>query len=701
LLFIDKRKNANEDHTMEIASESCADDGRDAAWSTGTTKRKRLDVSARLEARQSSRESVVKCCLAARIRRQELRPHIDALVEAVSSATHKASLVFNRMLLHCLDRGTNLPPLTGLSAQNTYIHCFLVTSGPLAANITSQVLTTWKLFFDPLNWPTTRVKGDANALVYAAKRYQTAFSNSCIFAFDGRQKAHVRSWLTRCALPVDAAWPVLCAINGWSCRTPLPTSPAIAEFVNAERTVLGLGAGGVCNEAWRKANLESVVRYYHHILRVKDVEGAVEADTADGEGHVWGRRGFTLAPVCKIKRHFVTIDARVLQALMRSSGDTTAYDAGDDKKWTLLWASAFQDIASLRKQGVQAPTIETDGVALCVHFRFRGERQKTKQSKKRSRATPTTASSPASSSASASVDPTRRALPPDVIALDPGRRTLLYGVRETSQGLKRHRLTKGEFYSRIGKARSDQRIKGWLKAEIEAQASAVSADGADSADVASLTPKTTDAGAWGTFLAAVRAALEPMTANRHAKKWSRDRLRTWIAKHRVVDGFFLSLKAATGGRVPHLAWGDASFAASARGGGLAAPTTFLQKRAVATLGAGCVTPVDEFRTSKCCASCGAVLQAVTARKTCKDGVERWCEVRGLRRCDSTDCHSFVDRDDNAARNILKVFKGMCAHGASSPLHRPNELRRDCEASAGPMGRFRLAQAVLSMPSGAA
>jgi hypothetical protein len=690
---------------MEIASESCSEDGRDAASSMGTTKRKRSDVSARLQERGSTRESVVKCCLASRLQRQELRQHIDALVETVSSATHKASLVFNRMLLHCLDSGTTLPPLTGLAAQNTYIHCFLVASGPLAAKITPQVLTTWKLFFDPLAWPTKRVTGDSNSITYAAKRYQTAFSNSCIFAFDGRQKAHVRSWLERNALPVDTMWPIFCAINGWTCRTPLHTSPAVADFVSEERAVLGLGAGVVCNEAWRKVNLESVVRYFHHILRAKDVEDAVVATGAaeDDEGCTWGRRGFTLAPICKIKRHFVTIDAKVLLALMRASGDTTAYEAGDDGKWTSLWASAFQDIASLRKQGVQAPTIETDGVALCVHFRFSGERQKTKQSKKRSRrATPTSASSPASSSASASVeqasDPTRRAPPPDVIALDPGRRTLLYGVRETATGFERHRLTKGEFYSRIGKARSDQRIKGWLKAEIEAQASAVSVDGAD---VASLTPKTTDAGAWGTYLAAVRAVLEPMTANRHAKKWSRDRLRTWIAKHRVVDGFFLSLKAATGGRVPHLAWGDASFAASARGGGLAAPMTFLQKRAVATLGAGCMTPVDEFRTSKCCATCGAVLQAVSARKTCKDGVERWCEVRGLRRCDSTDCHSFVDRDDNAARNILKVFKGMCAHGASSPLHRPNELRRDCEASAGPMGRFRLAQAVLSMPSAAA
>jgi hypothetical protein len=680
---------------MEIASESCSEDGRDAARSTGTTKRKRSDVSARLQARGSTRESVVKCCLPSHLQRQELRPHIDALVEAVSSATHKASLVFNRMLLHCLERGTDLPPLTGLAAQNTYIHCFLVALGPLAATITPQVLNTWTLYFDPLAWPTTRVKGDTNALVYAAKRYQTSFSNSCIFAFDGRQKAHVRSWLQRSALPVDAMWPILCAINSWTCRTPLPTSPAIAEFVNAERAVLGLGVGVVCNEGWRKANLERVVRYFHHILRAKDVEDAVEAGTADDEGCVWGRRGFTLAPISKIKRHFVTIDARVLQALMRASGDTTTYEAGDDGKWTSLWASAFQNIASLRKQGVQAPTIETDGVALCVHFRFRGERQTTKQSKKRSRATPISA---LPASAEKAVDPTTRALPPDVIALDPGRRTLLYGVRETATGFERHRLTKGEFYSLIGKARSDQRIKNWLKAEMEAQASAVSADGADSDDVASLTPKTTDAGAWGTYLAAVRAVLEPMTANRHAKKWSRDRLRTWIAKHRVVDGFFLSLKAATGGRVPHLAWGDASFAASARGGGLAAPTTFLQKRALATLGAGCMTPVDEFRTSKCCASCGAVLQAVSARKTCKDGVERWCEVRGLRRCDSTDCRRFVDRDDNAARNILKVFKGMCAHGASSPLHRPNELRRDCEASAGPMGKFRLAQAVLSMPS---
>ena len=366
----------------------------------------------------------------------------------------------------------------------------------------------------------------------------------------------------------------------------------------------------------------------------------------------------------------MSIDARVLQALLKAAGDKTKYTAGDDGKWTEMWDAAFD--RSMRTSGAHGASLQTDGVSLCVHYVFEGaaEPQTLPAQRKKRRIE----ASKARGTAPTSLDPTRRVLPAHVIAIDPGQKTPLFGMRVTPDGFERHVLTKSAYY--VGKRKSDARVKRWLNSEREA-------------DSSMLTPKTVSSAAWDAYLSDVHATLATVTANRHAKKWSRNRFRMWSARHRAADGFFNGLKAACGGETPHLAWGDASFNSTYKGGGLPAPSTFLQRRAVATLGAGCMTPVDEFRTSKCCSTCGAVLQVVKAQKKCKNGVIRWCEVRGLRRCDSTECRMFVDRDANAALNILQVFKGMCSLGVADAEHRPPQLRRDNDRGSGLLGSFCL------------
>ena len=745
----------------------------------GSGKRSLGTKSQRAEKSKTYKETVVKCSLGGRVTFW-MRAAIDGLVEDVSKAAHKASLVFNAMLLHCLDNGTPLPPLTkGFSSQNTFIHCFMVGDEiRVSSKFTPQVRAAWNAAFAPLQWPhVPRVKGDSNAYVAAAKTYQTNFVNSCVFAFEGRQKAHVRAWCGTAGSPFATdVTPILAAINGWVSTKPLPVLTGLDAFIATERAALGLAAGETPNEAWRADNLPKVVRYYHHILRAQEAHTAaatarqaVALALAEASGkdqvRIFFPRGFTLAPICDIKRHFVTIDKEVLGylnatalALHRlakvdadakaapSTGGKVDADAeaapsiGDEEDADAVAApftdgkdvwGAFnfkglrpsarpQDAASHLPEVERGAIVKSDGVSLCVHYHVylspaeQARKAATNTSAKRRRV--------AKADAVAAKASGQQSAPPllegqRVIAFDPGRRTLLYGVESMADGsLKKHALSRAAYYCGMGAPRADMRRRGWI-ANSEGAAAAHTA-------LAAASPKTGSVAAFGAFLAVVRAHYDALWACKLPRKWGREALRGYRLKHRVMDRFFAGIKAATAGTVDPLgqqpfriAYGAAKFSSTGNGGELSAPVSFQLKRAKLAFGEPHVCMEDEFCTTKCCAACGArgvtsILQsifepvlrvetvaaqqqraaaaAVAGAGTGGGGssssappsppprkFRRRVLVRGLKRCSNTECRKFYDRDANAARNILAVH---LARAAGKP--RPHHLSRDSAANRG-------------------
>jgi len=83
--------------------------------------RKRPDVIQRLKDRKGKQERVIKCSLVGRLTEKRLLSPILSWVHTISRISNKGSLVFNRLLLHCL---FHLIPLPDLSNQTLYLQCF-------------------------------------------------------------------------------------------------------------------------------------------------------------------------------------------------------------------------------------------------------------------------------------------------------------------------------------------------------------------------------------------------------------------------------------------------------------------------------------------------------------------------------------------------------------------------------------------------
>lgn len=176
------------------------------------------------------------------------------------------------------------------------------------------------------------------------------------------------------------------------------------------------------------------------------------------------------------------------------------------------------------------------------------------------------------------------------------------------------------------------------------------------------------------------AALSTVHAALFAEKLrpcrARARFGVWSGRVRTLDSFFK--KVVAGGDVPFVAWGDASFSPSARGGA-AAPTKSVLRRAQLYFGYRHVALVDEHKTTAVCRDCGGTMSSVVRRRAPDS---KLVEVRGLKLCRSTVCsgrapHSspyLVDRDHYSSCNIMDV---ACSKQRPPHLARGRRLDAAC------------------------
>jgi hypothetical protein len=555
--------------------------------------RHREDVRERLLNRKRTNEVVVKCCLSSRILNAEVKEEIQNRVLQTSKIVHRGSLLFNRLLLHCLQTNSELPPLDD---QTFFRQCF--TMGIELAKTRSKFPPLQDLYstaFHSFPRPE-RCSGDSNTLVYAAKKYMTNFHTMLITTFETRQKKFLNAYGEEHGLTREVLSWVRYAINGWNhtSRNQLPDS--LLPFIQTQRALLGLGEVEELTSRWLETNPNALLKYYYSILQYYTEHK---------------KPLFTLAPIARIRNTFITIDTTVLYEILKAvnlfeKSLKEFMDLRDDH-----WRSIFV-LEGLKSKGDFTYLVETDGVGLCVHFRI-PKRQ------------PPSSSRPATT-------------PQRVIAIDPGRCNLLCAVERKQDGtLQTWNLSRKTYYQESGYIKALTQANRW-NVEIQDVLEPLS----------KVSPKTIQSEEWSAYQTALETHYDALWKQYTTRKWGRSRMNTYSGKRRTLDTFFSSFQKK-GEEKPVIAYGAAKFNPTSKHE-LSAPTTYLSKRCSQHYETHFV---DEYNTSKMCSCCGKELTILY--KKSEDGKVR--QLRGLRWCGSTSCCKFLNRDKNAAENIRMCFVG--------------------------------------------
>ena len=606
---------------------------------------KRPDVAARHSRRKALVEQCVKCALSGRLApdwdprlRALLVDNLERQVRSTSEITVRGSLLVNEVLLHCLRMDLPLPPLT----QSFFNACFLQGLKQSSRQSKSDFTVAKDVYDNEFyDYPTIeRTRGDCQAITIAAARYGTNLKTSVLHAFLGRQKSFVGTWLRHHELESEelSAHRVQCLINGWE-KPPVPRKrkrkkddnkgdepeelPAkVSAFIKHERKLLGNPQDFAITD--KTTCVESLLRYLFHILEFYREHGV--------------GRGFSIAPICQIKRHFMTVDTTVLFELLKNvaakadpqccpgwltalGGMTlkTFFQGQHEGLRNTAWNATFH-LDGLRRRRTFGNQIDTDGVAMTVHFhvtiRKRAKHQKRtkKQPNKFKR----------------------------IVAIDPGRTNLVTALDSSTSKLRT--LTRGEYYKKARILRLQQKTRTWelpLRGVVSAWA------------------KTSIRTSSPSHAYAYRQVLvrnyDRLWALRFEKKRAREALACFAGKQHVLDSFFSSF-THRGEEKPVIAYGAASFHPTGKGE-VSVPVKGVLKACRKHYQ---TVLVNEYLTTKVHHACDHRLNPIASRKA-GPPVRA---IRGLCWCQT--CTKFVSRDGNAAHNILRVFKTNVYHGETRP-----------------------------------
>ena len=204
-----------------------------------------------------------------------------------------------------------------------------------------------------------RFSADRNIYSSGAIKYITNLKNSLWMNFLPRVKQFTRAFQSVQDISDDERKSLLYLIMGWNCLNlgcVFPVKESIYTIVQQLRMVLRLEEDAIITSQWieNSDNLETILRYYVILNRYYE----------DNK-----QPTFNLVPICKIKRHFITVDSSTIYGLMKDlkmiNCNNQTFQALKDDHW-----NSFLDIQRLTNDGkLFTGTIETDGVSLCTHFK--------------------------------------------------------------------------------------------------------------------------------------------------------------------------------------------------------------------------------------------------------------------------------------------------------------------------------------------
>jgi hypothetical protein len=189
----------------------------------------------------------------------------------------------------------------------------------------------------------------------------------------------------------------------------------------------------VISDDWIQKHYTNIVVYYFRILKRMEVMNNINPKL------------FTIAPISNVRRHFLTIDGRILYELLRKSGlieDGVSEDTFDASEY---FQSYFQTDELINNEDYLFDNLlMTDGISLCTHF-TRQQEDSTIYNNDRD-----------SQFYTDEMEHNDYETYSRKIAIDPGRTNIIYGVERVfnpntnSYDNKVYKMTRKQYYCKAG-----------------------------------------------------------------------------------------------------------------------------------------------------------------------------------------------------------------------------------------------------------
>ena len=570
-----------------------------------------------------SREYVLKKSLSGSLREPFVMNEINKWVLTTSKAINKASLIFNRMLIHCLHNNISLPDLTN---DTIYNRCVNADGKTYNTNPTPQITDTKNLYFS--SFPIIpKDKGNAQAYSYARDMYKNNFLTSLKTNFRQRQYNYISTWLLHNDIEFSPKLvkSIQAQVNNWTYyKSESISNSLIQSFISSQQKLLNLDIS-LCDK-WIEKHPNNVVTYFYSILKyIEKYEFC---------------KKFTLAPISSIKLHFLRIDVVVLYNILKNCKliqiSEQEFKANKD-----LYFSTFFNYKKTNFSHI----IDTDGISVCFHYK----KPIVKQSECKY--------------------PNIRVIK-RVIGIDPGRTNIIYAAEKLpDKTVKTYKLTRKQYYNSSGITKCKEKSKNWQKQIQE-----------EEQIYAQYSIKTINTETWNLFIDNYISVYNKLWSHKTQQKYGRERFRVYTLKRKTLDIFFNTFLSKNL-PIPDIAYGSAGFKCNGRNE-LSAPKSSILERCKKKFEH--VKEIDEYRTTKVCRDCNNVLQQVRISSRSEAAPSALPYVRGLSRCCSTECSqtSYKGRDKNAALNIARCYLGrptMLLRDRKEKLERPTAFLISMEA----------------------
>ena len=302
-------------------------------------------------------------------------------------------------------------------------------------------------------------------------------------------------------------------------------------------------------------------------------------------------RKFSIVPVCEIKTHFITLDRTTFENIIKHIFPNHGIHTLE--RWL--------DVSSIQgKRCTFSGTIDTDGVSACVHFKrpINNKQQ----------------------------EDVSLHIADRILAIDPGRISIYTIVEQQKDGTYiQTKFTKGQYYRSSGVYHNTKITKQWMK-PFEGIWNDCS-------------PKVIGLLSFQTYYERLKIHYDDLWKEKLRRRWGQQSFRVYGGKKRAFARFW---KQYEDDKSTVVLYGSSKFAATGRGE-VAAPVSRAFKEVKYRFP---VKVVDEYRTTRIHHECMTDMKLVKSIKSSRP-------VHGLRWCCSPNCCKFVERDMNAAINILK------------------------------------------------